>query len=106
MKLLLFFMVVLFLGVGFILGDFFGLVISTIFSFSLYKYYLMISKWKNLPTLDDYLYENKSNQLKKGITCIKCSSNSIKNWGINSVNDTKRSHICNHCGTILYRSGN
>ncbi|MFK5892614.1 MAG: hypothetical protein QM504_05290 [Pseudomonadota bacterium] len=60
--------------------------------------------WSKLPSLDEYLESNLTSKEKSNISCAKCNSKSIKNWGVNSAKDKRRTHICNHCNSTLYKS--
>lgn len=55
-------------------------------------------------TLQQYVERYPSVKMGSGIKCIKCSSLSIKNWGLRGADDHRRIFICNHCNTRLYRS--
>lgn len=58
----------------------------------------------NKPTLEEYIKDNPQCYTGNGIKCVNCGSKSIRNWGALSANSPYRTHICNHCGTHLYRS--
>ena len=62
-------------------------------------------QWKELPTLSEYLDAHLDWKTEKGIECSNCNSASIRSWGATSRKDSFRSHICNHCETKLYRTG-
>lgn len=61
------------------------------------------TRWRSLPTFDEYVRLYPHAKTNHGIKCFKCNSGSIKNWGLTNANDSKRKFICNHCGTTLYR---
>lgn len=60
--------------------------------------------WRKLPTLEAYLHANPECRTGNGIKCVNCGAKSIKNWGVKNAADRRRSFICNHCGSKLYRS--
>lgn len=62
-------------------------------------------QWRSLPTFERYVAEHPLYKTNRGITCHNCKSNSIRNWGLRAAADLHRIHICNHCGTRLYRTG-
>jgi len=57
-------------------------------------------------TLEQYLSKYPHCKTDRGIKCVACDSQSIKNWGLDGVGDSRRVFICNHCNTRLYRSDN
>lgn len=61
-------------------------------------------RWRRLPTLADYKSQNPTANTKRGIQCIHCGGNRIRNWGVWNAKDAKRSHICETCNSALYRS--
>ena len=64
-----------------------------------------IALWRSYPTLDDYLRDQQGQtNPTKGVSCIVCGSRSLKNWGVRGAHDRLRLHICNNCGTTLFRS--
>lgn len=60
--------------------------------------------WSDLPTLRAYLDKFPSCQTDHGIACRHCRSRSLRNWGWQSKQDSRRLFLCNHCGQILYRN--
>lgn len=63
-----------------------------------------LEDYEKIPTLEEYTTQNPECKIKNGFKCNNCGSRSIKNWGVDSFNDKKRSHICNQCSTTLYRT--
>lgn len=59
--------------------------------------------WYRLPSLQQYLNENKNCKTDRGIKCKHCNASSIKNWGVSSEYDGHRLFICNHCNCHLYK---
>lgn len=60
---------------------------------------------KSTMTLPEYLKAYPHCQTAQGIRCAACNSGSIKNWGFDGPNDTRRLFICNQCNARLYRAG-
>ena len=62
------------------------------------------NKWKESPTLGEYLILYPDCKTERGIRCVHCGSGSLRNWGVLSERDERRVFVCNHCGQRLYRS--
>lgn len=60
---------------------------------------------KSTMTLPEYLKAYPQCKTAHGIRCAACNSGSIKNWGFNGPDDTRRLFICNQCNARLYRAG-
>jgi len=60
--------------------------------------------WRALPTVKQYLNANTACRTNHGIRCNQCNSGSIRNFGKDGVVSLKRTFVCNHCGTHLYRN--
>lgn len=60
--------------------------------------------WRALPTVNQYLNANPACRTNHGIRCIQCNSGSIRNFGKDGAVSLKRTFVCNHCGTHLYRN--
>lgn len=63
------------------------------------------SRYRGLPTMQEYLSRHPECRTARGLKCFQCSSQSIRNWGLQNAHSSSRVHICNHCGTKLYRTG-
>jgi energy-coupling factor transporter transmembrane protein EcfT len=66
---------------------------------------LLGPSYKKWPTVDEYMALHPESNQGRGISCIKCGSKSIRSWGLSGSGDGKRLHMCNSCGSSLYRSG-
>jgi hypothetical protein len=86
-------------GTSVILGVIVVIILLTIY-FAIRRYV----RYRQCPLLKKYLQENPSCQTDNGIKCKDCGSKSIRSFGLYKVDDVKRIHICNSCGTNLYRS--
>ena len=94
-------------------GDYLGvlafLAIPTIvilsFFFGIRSFIRARKQWEQLPTLDSYLAAHPECRTGAGIKCTSCGSKSMRNWGLFSAADSRRSFICNSCGAPLYRQG-
>jgi len=60
--------------------------------------------WRALQTVKQYLGSNPACKTNNGIRCKQCNSSSIRNFGKDGVVSLKRTFVCNHCGTHLYRN--
>ncbi|KAI3593336.1 hypothetical protein D9X30_1646 (plasmid) [Cupriavidus sp. U2] len=56
------------------------------------------------PTLDKYAEAHPENVTPRGMSCYRCGSRSIRVWREQAFVKVRQYHICNHCGTSLYRS--
>jgi DNA-directed RNA polymerase subunit RPC12/RpoP len=63
-----------------------------------------LNNYYSKPTSHEYGLKNPQNKSNYGYSCRHCGSRSIRNWGLYSVDDSKRVFICNHCGAHLYRN--
>jgi hypothetical protein len=66
--------------------------------------HLKTRRWRELPSVDEYLKVFPRCKTSHGIRCRKCGSGSIRHWGLEGADDGRRIFICNHCGIILYRN--
>ncbi|RZT35400.1 hypothetical protein [Cupriavidus agavae] len=55
------------------------------------------------PTAQQYAKANPGNAAG-GMSCNRCGSRSIRVWREQAFIKVRQYHICNHCGTTLYRS--
>lgn len=55
------------------------------------------------PTVEEYARRNPGNAAG-GMSCNRCGSRSIRVWREQAFIKVRQYHICNHCGTMLYRS--
>jgi hypothetical protein len=60
--------------------------------------------WASIPTLPDFIAQHPDCKTDNGIKCANCSSGSIKEKGLASEHDARRTFICSHCEVVLYRS--
>lgn len=60
--------------------------------------------FKKLPTVSEYLQAHPQCSTGRGISCFRCRSSSIRLWRSESFLSVSQHHICNHCGTTLYKS--
>lgn len=60
--------------------------------------------WASTPTLPDYVAQHPDCSTDDGVKCANCSSASIREKGLASEQDGRRTFVCDHCGTVLYRN--
>ncbi|MDD5249114.1 MAG: hypothetical protein PHY45_09020 [Rhodocyclaceae bacterium] len=60
--------------------------------------------WASIPTLADYVAQHPDCKTDHGITCANCRSGSLKEKGLASEQDARRTFTCSHCEAVLYRS--
>lgn len=60
--------------------------------------------WASMPTLADYLAQHPDCRTDNGVKCTNCSSAGVKEKGLTSEQDARRTFVCSHCGAVLYRS--
>jgi len=97
--------VAIFGGMAFQVHPLFGIAVAAFLYYTFFYSHLKIHlNWNKLPTVDEYVEQNSTNKEKSGFSCSKCKNKSIKNWGVNTANDKRRIHICNHCNSKLYKS--
>lgn len=75
------------------LSSYFGLVV----------FGLLLNR-KGLPTYEEYAAANPAYAGRNGVTCNQCGSRSIRLWRHQPFFRVQQWHVCNHCGTTLYRS--
>ncbi len=61
------------------------------------------NSWQSYPTLDEYWRIYPKCRTNRGTICYKCNSNYIRHHGWSERSDKRRIHICNQCGTYLYK---
>lgn len=64
----------------------------------------LMRNWSSLPSFDQYARDNPAHAGRNGIACNRCGSRSIRLWRHQPFLRVQQWHICNHCGTTLYRS--
>lgn len=74
------------------------------FLFLLAPLALYVVQRRSTPTLAKYLAAHPHCSTGRGIACFHCRSNSIRLWHRSGVLRDEQMHLCNHCGTHLYRS--
>jgi hypothetical protein len=91
----------------------FGFIGIVLFVFILVALFVLIiwfarrltRKYRTIPTYDQYIHANPDSKTKDGIICRKCHSSRIaaKRVG-HTPGSALFSHICENCGTTLFRS--
>lgn len=79
------------------------IIITVVIIYLVFKEIRSYKRWKSWPTLEEYWTEYPRCKTNRGTICYKCNSNYIRHHGWNQGADQKRIHICNQCGTYLYR---
>lgn len=59
---------------------------------------------KGLPTVSEYARKYPACVTERGMSCYRCGSRSIRLWREQPFIAVHQWHICNSCGTSLYRS--
>ena len=72
-------------------------------TFVIYKSIKANKNWKSWPTMEEYWRQYPNCRTNHGTRCYKCNSNYIRHHGWTKNSDNRRIHICNQCGTYLYR---
>lgn len=74
------------------------IIITSIFILSLYFYWARWRKHLTLPDFNEYKAKNGSNK------CYTCGHTSVRLWFFDPRSSSAKIHICNTCGTSLWRS--
>lgn len=59
--------------------------------------------WQDMPTMSEFIKASRNISLG-GLFCPQCRSEDIRNDGLETESDPRRIHICNGCGSCLFRS--
>lgn len=79
------------------------LIVGAFLTFIIYKNIKANKNWKSWPTLEEYWKIYPQCKTNRGTICYKCNSNYIRHHGWTNKSDNRRIHVCNQCGTYLYR---
>ncbi|EKZ97085.1 MAG: hypothetical protein CL858_16185 [Cupriavidus sp.] len=75
----------------------------TCFVFSYFGLIAYVLTRPGPPSVEQYAKANPGNAAG-GMSCNRCGSRSIRVWREQAFIKVRQYHICNHCGTTLYRS--
>ncbi|MCO4865671.1 MULTISPECIES: hypothetical protein [Cupriavidus] len=74
------------------------------FMFSYFALIAFALTRKGLPTVSEYARKYPACVTERGMSCYRCGSRSIRLWREQPFIAAHQWHICNSCGTSLYRS--
>ena len=93
------------LNLGFIGIVLFVCIFIALFVLIIWFVIRLTRKYRTIPTYDQYINANPNSKTKEGIICRKCHSSHIVAKGVgHTPGSALFLHICENCGTTLFRS--